>query len=835
MLATPAEKEIKPLSAGSPRSEQNLSLWTQVEKFEGIIDHYNLRELARIPFVLKVIVTVLAGIEEEDQQASIQREDLSRYYLIERYYNKVGCDDDQNKKIDQGLRSLALELSGYRVNPTKKCYIGSNDQISLLLLTNLIEWDNQNSRYKFCNPMIQELLIAKEIEEELTQLDAITLTTSNEKAPNKYKEILLNQYPLRSGMNDNLIIQALAETVRDERISKDLLLNLINLSRQKQGESNSPTSEEEFKQYSAKENEQQPPLAKKQVQSHFGIAAANAITILNAAGFDFTNHDLSNVYIAGANLSHGIFESTNFQNANLQGVNFTDAWLKDAIFDKALMYDVEFSETPNLKLNNESLNGVAYAAEPHHLAVETPEETLILENANGHKGCFKEIMRVPGAFSALTRSPFSTDNKQILTLFQNQLCFWEITTGEILKKVNIEDKGVLCVSSDLKEVVMSNGNDSIEKYSIERDSWMDLPTTIRNKNNITSYDFGPSGLDLLLARGKLKGAFLCNSITGRLLWRQREALGFCVLSSDGKQVASGVNKEFIYISDSVRGGLTIKVLGDQINDDSSGQSPIFSFHPNDKLALLSTNKAIEVLDISNGLSIKQVAQSRIDQKRYSLHPDGQFIALIDDKNTICFESIYHDNSEFQPRRDTDRKGLNLQGATANRCGELSEKNIMLFVDKGEYYPFDKSIIQGIFSKKPEDANSTEEVNLAAADLNSTHARIIANCVHWCNLRKLNLWSNQLEDDGGELIGNSKSWMNLEELILRQSEIGDKTAVAIGKNQSWKSLKKLDLASNEICDAGADAIGANERWINLEELNLSHNRIREQWRNFNREK
>ena len=54
----------------------------------------------------------------------------------------------------------------------------------------------------------------------------------------------------------------------------------------------------------------------------FEIAAANAITILNMTGFDFSNKDLSNICIKGANLSYGIFEGTNFANAKLQTVVF---------------------------------------------------------------------------------------------------------------------------------------------------------------------------------------------------------------------------------------------------------------------------------------------------------------------------------------------------------------------------------------------------------------------------------------------------------------------------------------------------------------------------------
>ena len=65
-------------------------------------------------------------------------------------------------------------------------------------------------------------------------------------------------------------------------------------------------------------------LKKTTSQAHFEVAAANAITILNMTGFDFSNRDLSNICIRGANLSYGIFKGTNFANAKLQRVTFTE-------------------------------------------------------------------------------------------------------------------------------------------------------------------------------------------------------------------------------------------------------------------------------------------------------------------------------------------------------------------------------------------------------------------------------------------------------------------------------------------------------------------------------
>jgi len=57
------------------------------------------------------------------------------------------------------------------------------------------------------------------------------------------------------------------------------------------------------------------------------IAAANAITILVKARVVFSNQDLNDVRISGADLSYGVFDYAQFQRADLSMVNLQGAWL----------------------------------------------------------------------------------------------------------------------------------------------------------------------------------------------------------------------------------------------------------------------------------------------------------------------------------------------------------------------------------------------------------------------------------------------------------------------------------------------------------------------------
>jgi WD40 repeat protein len=65
------------------------------------------------------------------------------------------------------------------------------------------------------------------------------------------------------------------------------------------------------------------------------IAAANAMTILNAAGVDFSHEDFSRVRIAGANLVGAMCIGTNFTEADLREVEWVGAQLDHADFTRA--------------------------------------------------------------------------------------------------------------------------------------------------------------------------------------------------------------------------------------------------------------------------------------------------------------------------------------------------------------------------------------------------------------------------------------------------------------------------------------------------------------------
>lgn len=98
-----------------------------------------------------------------------------------------------------------------------------------------------------------------------------------------------------------------------------------------------------------------------QSREHEGlsIAAANAMTILNRLGANFSGLDFSDVQIAGADLRDSLCGETNFSGANLANVWFHGAWLGDAKFCGANLSGVQFGQAAPLPHNSE-VNDLAH-------------------------------------------------------------------------------------------------------------------------------------------------------------------------------------------------------------------------------------------------------------------------------------------------------------------------------------------------------------------------------------------------------------------------------------------------------------------------------------------
>ena len=156
--------------------------------------------------------------------------------------------------------------------------------------------------------------------------------------------------------------------------------------------------------------------------------AANAISILNRALESFSGLDLSWIRITGADLSGGIFDTTNLQNANLSKVNFTGAWLHGANFTNAVMTNVTLGEYPSIL--NQCSTG-CYSPDGKYFALASKKSIQVYDTAtreliftfDRHKRKIKSIC-------------FTPDGKQLVSAGDdNCIRFSSISTGEQVHKI----------------------------------------------------------------------------------------------------------------------------------------------------------------------------------------------------------------------------------------------------------------------------------------------------------------------------------------------------------------------------------------------------------------
>jgi WD40 repeat protein len=101
----------------------------------------------------------------------------------------------------------------------------------------------------------------------------------------------------------------------------------------------------------------------------FARIAANAITILNAAKISFSDMNLSDIRIPGANLDNGIFHSTKFISAKIVDTTFYGAYLSQADFGGAKLINCRFGRMFKLFVNH--LTAITSSSENNFILLGT--------------------------------------------------------------------------------------------------------------------------------------------------------------------------------------------------------------------------------------------------------------------------------------------------------------------------------------------------------------------------------------------------------------------------------------------------------------------------------
>mgnify|MGYP000875849538 FL=1 len=593
-----SEEVGEPFSLASD-SIRSLS-WGWVKAFEELIENYKLRESARIPFILSTLTHVLPDIWGQENRSNLKpTESLTPRFLIEALVKKTLKSIVQNESTDahreeaklvekrtKQVQILALKAGGYVLNTdsmsTEKT-TNENDSLVSELIP-LVKPCNNNFRFRFCH-LFLEFFVSKSIEDEIIRVSNI---------PNVEEinagELLLNQKLLTSKSSQYPIILFLRDALLEGRLTANHFLNLIFLSR--------PIDSEPQK---AVDNSQGFFTS----QSPFSVAAANAITILNVSGYDFSNQDFRKVCIPGANLSYGIFEGTDFTGANLRDVDFTSAWLKKAHLSEANLEGVEFGESPTIKFTGNDVSGIAYSANGKYFAVQTNDKVTIFENVGTKSLCWKELRSFPGKVPDNVNSPFSFDGKRFVAEENKNLMIWDTASGQLLQEINISardsHKNILAFNVDHMDIFLYNWakcedprGRSILKYDVVSDAFTNFH--VRYLYRIPQSENSPKCRELMIFADRWEDVSLYNTKTGKCLLKQRQSTKYCKFSVDGNQILSTLDSETSTVSDMKR-GYTLKSYDTERHGYSSKWSPWL--YDDGKILIWATWNALNIHDAAS--------------------------------------------------------------------------------------------------------------------------------------------------------------------------------------------------------------------------------------------
>ncbi|KAF9983856.1 hypothetical protein BGZ65_001352, partial [Modicella reniformis] len=408
----------------------------------------------------------------------------------------------------------------------------------------------------------------------------------------------------RDFVNDSSLLQFLEERVQQEPVFKQQLLAYIEHSKK---------------------------------DKKWRTAAANSITILVRAGVQFIGEDLRYIRIPGADLSYGVFDSTQLQGADLRKANLRGVWLRQADLSRTQMTGVQFGELPLLTEDSE-VKSSAYSPDGVFLAVglfngdvnvytiSTWEKT---RKMTGHSGKVRSLVYSPKGVQMASGSEDKTvrlweveSGKCLHTLTDHGDCvvcvvyspqgdqlasvsddntvrLWDIVTGECLRTLTSHVNGVFAI------VYSPNGNQIVTASSDHTVQFLDVGTGVCSNTLmghsgwVRSVVYSPQG-DLVASASDDMTIRLWDVSTGtcrQLLTGHTNAVYSVAYSPKGGQVASASVDATVRLWDVESGACR------QILTGHSGPVLIVAYSPQgDQLASGSYDKTVRLWDLKAGAS-----------------------------------------------------------------------------------------------------------------------------------------------------------------------------------------------------------------------------------------